>query len=270
MGADLAILGYQLDVTRQPRIANDMTASPADSAAPRRPTRWRTWTLIALLIILGFAYRWTADYLTNRKEIDRLTRELRIATLQNRGRADERQRLETRISRLQQTVDRLELEKAILGQPITVQGAMENGEPFNWDAYRGKVVLLDFWRLPSNNPHELVTRDQRGEELIDLPWPRFKVLYRDLHDRGFEMVSVAWNGESRHDEIRTLLQREQIPWRHLFFRQDALPGVNGKGVPQLPLRILVDRDGRVAAVSSDLTEEMIARAHELTARGASD
>ena len=34
---------------------------------------------------------------------------------------------------------------SLVGQPLNVEGLTPDGKPFDWSAYQGKVVLLDFW-----------------------------------------------------------------------------------------------------------------------------
>ena len=64
----------------------------------------------------------------------------------------------------------------LLGKPIEVVGRTIDGKQFDWKAYQGKVVLIDYWFM-SCKP-------------CQIEMPNVKRLYNLYHDRGFEVVGV--------------------------------------------------------------------------------
>src|SRR5690606_1724849 len=66
---------------------------------------------------------------------------------------------------------------ALPGNPIQVTGTLLDGSPFNWDAYRGKVVLVDFWATWCGPCRAEV--------------PNVIKMYQAYHDKGFDVVGIS-------------------------------------------------------------------------------
>ena len=133
---------------------------------------------------------------------------------------------------------------ALIGKPLQVDGTALDGKPFDWNAYRGKVTLIEFW----------TTYSAESETLLAATC----AFYDLYHDVGLEVVGVSL------DENRQLLDRflaeKEIPWATLH--TDAV-GLNHPlavrcGVCEVPMSLLVDRDGKVVSQA--------ARADELAVR----
>jgi thiol-disulfide isomerase/thioredoxin len=130
---------------------------------------------------------------------------------------------------------------SLIGKPMEVFGQTMDGKPLDWKAYRGKVVLVDFW-FTGCPP----CRDEL---------PNVKRLYKLYHDRGFDVVGISVD-ESR-EELETFLHEEQVPWTNIFDSkgQDEHPMAEHYGVMSFPTVILVGKDGKV--VSFDARGEQL-------------
>ena len=123
---------------------------------------------------------------------------------------------------------------------MALEGALLDGEVFDWDSYRGKVVLVDFWATWC------------GPCVQELP--NVRANYSKFHDRGFDVIGISL--DSRRATLEEFVKREGLPWKQLF---DAGPGsVKGWRHPMavrydvstIPAAFLVDRDGKVISTNA--------------------
>ncbi|MFK7819461.1 MAG: TlpA family protein disulfide reductase [Planctomycetaceae bacterium] len=123
------------------------------------------------------------------------------------------------------------------GNPIQLAGTLQDGTEFDWSKYRGKVVLIDFWATWCGP----CTKDM----------PRIKAIYKDYRDRGFEIVGI--NMDSNQDKLRKYLTDNDIPWPQLVGDDENFgwkhPVVLKYGINSVPTQMLVDKDGKVVALS---------------------
>ena len=68
-------------------------------------------------------------------------------------------------------------ESDLVGKPLELAGTTAKGAAFAWEAYRGKVVLVDFWATWCGPCRREM--------------PNVKALYEKNSDRGFEVVGVS-------------------------------------------------------------------------------
>jgi thiol-disulfide isomerase/thioredoxin len=135
----------------------------------------------------------------------------------------------------------------LIGKPIEVFGQTVAGKPFDWKAYKGKVVLVDFW---------FTGCPPCRQEL-----PNVKKLYQQYHDRGFDVVGVSV--DDSHEELEAFIKDEQISWVNLFDTKgpDQHPLAEHYGVMAFPTVILVGKDGKVLAFDArgEKLEEWLAK-----------
>jgi len=132
---------------------------------------------------------------------------------------------------LQSTSRRLSLP----GNFMTLKGQTADGTDFDWDSYRGKYVLIDFWAT--------WCAPCRAEV------PNLKK-HLDLYgDRGFAVVGI--NIDEERSEFDEYMEEAQLPW------QQIMPGNNGRnpvaeyyGINAYPTIILADPDGKVISMDA--------------------
>ena len=103
------------------------------------------------------------------------------------------------------------------------------GQPAALTHYGGKVVLIDFWATWCDT--------------CEAELPELKRLHSLYRGRGFEILAPSVDAEGL-GAVVPYAGRHGIPWRILL--ADAA-SADRFGVRGLPTKVLVDRDGRVAA-----------------------
>jgi len=103
------------------------------------------------------------------------------------------------------------------------------GKAISLNQFRGKVVLLDFWAVDC------------GGCKLEIPW--YVEFRREYHARGLDLIGLDMYGESPAT-IRAFMAKAQMEYP-VAVGTDAI----GKqfGVTALPMTLLIDRQGRIAA-----------------------
>ena len=104
-----------------------------------------------------------------------------------------------------------------------------SGQRLNLSAYRGKVVLLDFWATWC---------DPCRDEI-----PHFIELQEKYGSRGLQIIGVSM--DDTPDPVRDFYQRFRMNYPVVM--GDAKTGELYGGVLGLPVAFLVGRDGRIVA-----------------------
>lgn len=126
----------------------------------------------------------------------------------------------------------------IRGQSLELTGLIDlDGNPLDWSAYKGKVVLIDFWAtwcMPC---------------LKELP--NIRSAKEEFGTKGFEVLSI--NMDENLPEARKFLSSNALPWK--TYHSSDLTALGFKsafakqlGINAIPFLVLVGADGKVAAV----------------------
>lgn len=129
------------------------------------------------------------------------------------------------------------------GHPIEIEGSLVNGAPIDWAAYRGKVVLVDFWATWCKTC------------VAELP--NLQSVYKAYHAKGFEVVGVSL--DDKQELVEKFIERNHLPWENLFSADPKATGmehplVTKYGIMKLPFTALVGKDGNVIKMNIHGTE----------------
>jgi len=126
-----------------------------------------------------------------------------------------------------QEVETIKKRMSIVGQPFVIEGVTLDGEPFDWNAYRGKVVLVDFWATFC------------GPCIEELP--NLKRVYEDLHKKGFEVIGVSLDEDV--DLVKAFRRKSDTTWTQVM--NDTAEGRIGDAfeAQMIPSLYLINRKG---------------------------
>jgi thiol-disulfide isomerase/thioredoxin len=119
---------------------------------------------------------------------------------------------------------------AIGGEPIAFDVKSIRGERLSPSAYRGKVLLIDFWATWC------------GPCIAEMP--NVKSVYAKFHPQGFEIVGISLD-QSR-DKLDKYIESQEIAWPQYFdgkwWNNDIAVRY---GIKSIPSTILVDKKGKI-------------------------
>jgi len=119
-----------------------------------------------------------------------------------------------------------------------------DGKPILLSAYRGKVVLLYFYRTSDYCEAELTS--------VNTVYPKYR-------NKGFEVIGVNVTGWSNEDALRNYIAEKGYPGQHIYddrgrrgplAQQFGLAWERLTSVIELPAVVLIDTDGKVIEARS--------------------
>ncbi|MBN1854863.1 MAG: redoxin family protein [Pirellulales bacterium] len=125
------------------------------------------------------------------------------------------------------------------GNEMPIEGFLLDGKEFDWSAYKGKVVLVDFWATWCSP----CIREM----------PNVKEAYKNYHAKGFDIVGISLDEDI--EKVKKYVETNQIPWAILFSDVEEATGWKHPmavhyGIQAIPATILVGQDGKVVSLSA--------------------
>lgn len=143
----------------------------------------------------------------------------------------------------------------MIGKPIELTGNLSTNQPFDWEPYRGKVVLVEFW----------ATWCQPCIQEL----PNLLKHYEQFQQSGFDVVGV--NMDQNPETAQQFIESNQIPWANIVSDEfGSNPNVTRYSVEAIPFAILVGRDGNIAVLHArgpnlgDQIEKLLAEPTNVT------
>jgi peroxiredoxin len=112
------------------------------------------------------------------------------------------------------------------------------GSPVKLSAYKGKVVLLDFWATWCTGCK------------VEIPWyVEFQNKYRNdgLVAIGVSMDDDGWKS------VKPFLEEHKLNYPIVIANQDLTTRYGG--LPSLPMTLLIDRDGKIAESHAGMVDK---------------
>jgi thiol-disulfide isomerase/thioredoxin len=132
-----------------------------------------------------------------------------------------------------------------VGRPFKVSVGTINGKSVSTTAWRGKVVLIDFWATWCPPCRDAL--------------PKLVKLYEDNHDKGLEILGIS-NDSSLPELRKFLAEHKEMVWPESF----GPSGSSGwhslspqMGVNSIPTAFLIDRNGVLRYIDRSGLEEMV-------------
>jgi len=125
------------------------------------------------------------------------------------------------------------------GNKLELSGKFLDGAELDWDSYRGKVVLVDYWATWCGPCRAEV--------------PNVLENYLKYHDKGFDVIGISL--DDKRSDAEDYVKQTNIPWPSLFHETSDQSGWQNPmavkyGITGIPTAILVDQEGNVVSMQA--------------------
>ncbi len=125
----------------------------------------------------------------------------------------------------------------MIGKKLELHSKTVDGEEFQLEKLRGKIVVLHIWATWSQPCLQEYSHLQR--------------LYKALRDQGLEIVGISI--DEKKEELLAYIKKSDTRWITLFddTKPRSHPFVEENGFTSLPTSIVLDREGKVIAFENN-------------------
>ncbi|MFT3947857.1 MAG: TlpA disulfide reductase family protein [Agriterribacter sp.] len=139
------------------------------------------------------------------------------------------------------------LQQSAVGTIVKPFSVMGKDSVINIEFFRGKYVLLDFWGswcAPCRQSH-----------------PHLKELYEKYKDKGFEIISIAFEkNENDRESWLAAIKKDSLPWIHILSnevkKKNNVDLLSLFAIQSYPTKILVDKEGKIILKPQYGTDEL--------------
>jgi thiol-disulfide isomerase/thioredoxin len=126
--------------------------------------------------------------------------------------------------------------RSLQDKPIVIHGKTVDDKDFSSEAWKGKVILVDYWATWCGPCKAML--------------PKLNTIYSQQHDKGFEIVGISCDKDPNALK-KYLAQSQDIHWPTLHGGNNPSTGWHPMaeefGITNLPMYLLIDKKGTLRA-----------------------
>ena len=120
----------------------------------------------------------------------------------------------------------------LVGKDMEIEGLTDFGQRIDWQAYRGKVVLIDFWATWCGPCRAEI--------------PNIKAIHKEFPRTVFDIVAI--NLDREEGALAAFLKENPLPWTNVI-GNDASNVAKKYSITAFPTMMAIGPDGKILAVA---------------------